>query len=286
MRSHRATLATSAFVLGFGYAEAQTKHKNAVIDVWMQGKTAFGVFVPNENPAPPRSPGEAGPRGPVRRPVYTKEGGEKLAVNALYDYVFLNLEGSYDAAAVKAIADGLRSPKAVGRKALIVRIPTIERDGTDAARVRIQQAFDSGADGVTIPHVRNVEEAKLALGFFKEANVDIWSQQNPKGEKLAMLMIEDAGALAQVRAFADLEGYSILACGIGSLTQALGGNRELAEAGNQRILVETKRVRLVNMLTAVPGDVEKRVREGFTALLAQGPTADETIKRGRAAAGR
>ena len=33
-------------------------------------------------------------------------------MNPLYDYVFLNLEGRYDAAAVKAMADGLRSPNA------------------------------------------------------------------------------------------------------------------------------------------------------------------------------
>ena len=99
-------------------------HKNAVIDLWAQGKPAFGVYAPNENP---------GPRGQGPRPaVYTRDGGENLAMNPLYDYVFLNLEGSYDAAAVKAIADGLRSPNAAGRKTLIVRIPPIR----EARRLR------------------------------------------------------------------------------------------------------------------------------------------------------
>jgi 2-keto-3-deoxy-L-rhamnonate aldolase RhmA len=155
-----------------------------------------------------------------------------------------------------------------------------------AARIRVREAFEAGADGVTIPHVETVEEARLAIGFFRDARVDVWSRANPNGEKLAMLMIEDPGALAEAKAFADVDGYSILACGIGSLTQALNGDRAAAEAGNQRILAETKRVKLVNMLTASPQDVEQRVHEGFLALLGQGPSADEMIRIGRKASGR
>jgi hypothetical protein len=118
----------------------------AVIDLWMSGKPAFGIYAPNENP---------GARGQGPRPaVYTREGGEKLAMNPLYDFVFLNLEGSYDGAAIKAIAAGLRSGTAAGRKSLIVRLPPIEKDGADATRIRVKEAFDAGADGVTIPHVR------------------------------------------------------------------------------------------------------------------------------------
>src|SRR5881296_3174836 len=65
----------------------------AIIDLWMSGKPAFGIYAPNEN---------AGPRGQGPRPaVYTREGGEKLAMNPLYDFVFLNLEGSYDGAAIR-----------------------------------------------------------------------------------------------------------------------------------------------------------------------------------------
>ncbi|MFN2446494.1 MAG: hypothetical protein ABR606_13040, partial [Vicinamibacterales bacterium] len=42
---------------------AQATPRSAVIDLWTQGKTAFGVFVPNEQPGPPRPTGETGPRG-------------------------------------------------------------------------------------------------------------------------------------------------------------------------------------------------------------------------------
>lgn len=264
--------------------DARQARRHSALDLWAAGKPAFGVYAPNENPAPRRPAGEARSSAPRPKPLYTKAGAEKLAANPLYDFVFLNLEGSYDAEAVKVMADGLRSGPA--RKTLIVRIPPIEQAGVETTRARVKEVLGLGADGVTIPHVRSVDEAKQAIGFFQAAGANVWSPANPKGETLAMLMIEDPGALAQAREIADLPGYSILACGIGSLTQALGGDRAGAEAGTQKVLAESKRVKLVNMLTAGPDDVVKRVQEGFLALLTMGPSADETIRRGRAAAGR
>jgi 2-keto-3-deoxy-L-rhamnonate aldolase RhmA len=273
-------LAIGFALASFGLAVAPRAAiaQNAVIDLWRQGKPAFGVYAPNENP---------GPRGQAPRPaVYTRGGAEKLAANPLYDFVFLNLEGAYDAAAIATMAEGLRSAPAGSRKTLIVRIPPIDTDGADAARRRVKEALDRGADGVTIPHVRSVDEARQAIGFFADAGADVWSPSTPNGTRIAMLMLEDPAAVAQAREVADLQGISILACGIGSLTQALGGDRAAAEAGTQKVLAEARRVKIPDMLTANPQDVEKRVKEGFLALLMQGPTADDAIRLGRAAAGR
>ena len=254
---------------------------HGLVELWSQGKPTFGVYAPNENPGP------RGQRGQPPQPaVYTREGGEKLAMNPLYDYVFLNLEGSYDAAAVSAMAEGLRSPRAASRKALLVRIPPIDKDGAAAAKARVKEALDNGADGVTIPHVTSVAEAKLAISFFQDAKANVWSPSNPGGRVIAMLMLEDPAAVAQAKDVADLKGYSILACGIGSLAQAMGGDRAGAEAGTQTVLAEAKRAKLADMLTANPQDVVQRVKEGFLALLMQGPTADEAITIGRTAAGR
>jgi 2-keto-3-deoxy-L-rhamnonate aldolase RhmA len=284
----KTTVVAVMIAAAFGLAApAEAQGRLPILDVWESGKTAFGVFVPNENPMPPRGQGAApAPGTPRPAALYTRDGGERLAMNPLYDYVFLNLEGRYDADAITAIADGLRSPKAVSRKMLLVRIPTIEAAGAEVTRARIREAFDRGADGVTVPHVRSVQEAQLVAGFFKEAGVNIWTPKNPGGDKLAMIMLEDPGAVAQAKAIADVPGISILACGIGSLTGALKGDREAAERGNQQILAESKRVGLPNMLTASPADVEKRVAEGFLALLGQGPQGDEMIRIGRKAAGR
>lgn len=285
----RTVLLASALVAGItANPNAQPKHENTVIELWSQGKPAFGVFVPNEAP-PSGSTGAAGAtrsRGALRqKPLYTKAGGERLAANPLYDYVFLNLESSYDRGAARAIVDGLRSPSATSRKSLIVRVPPFHADAV-AGRNRIREVFAAGADGITFPHVESVDEARRILDAATAEQIDVWSTANPNGEKLLMLMIEDPSALAQAARFANLTGYSILACGIGSLTQALGGNRDAAEAGTQKILAETKRVKLVNMLTATRQDVEKRVKEGFLAILAQGQDPDAVIKIGRALAGR
>jgi 2-keto-3-deoxy-L-rhamnonate aldolase RhmA len=184
---------------------------------------------------------------------------------------------------VKAYGQGL---KKASNKTLIVRIPPISKDGAETTKARVKEIFDAGADGVTIPHIRDLDEAKLALSFFEAAKVNVWSPSNPKGSKLAMLMLEDPKAVAERKEIAELKGLSILACGIGSLTQALGGDRAAAEAGTQQVLAESKRLKLANMLPASVKDVDQRVKEGFLAILGQGPQADEMIKIGRSAAGR
>jgi 2-keto-3-deoxy-L-rhamnonate aldolase RhmA len=251
------------------------KPRPAVLDLWAQGKTAFGVFVPDENKAP---------RGPNRGPaVYTKAGGEALAKNPLIDFVFLNLEESYDRIAVQAISEGLGPKGTPGRKAMLVRIPPMIEDGPAVTLTRIKEILAMGADGVTLPHVENIDQGRQAVSLFADARADVWSASNPTGSVIAMLMLEDPGAVAQAQQIADIGGYSILACGIGSLTGALKGDRAAAETGNQEILAQTKRVRLVNMITANAKDVAQRVKEGYGALLVPN---DEVITLGRMAAGR
>ena len=262
------SIRSASLALGLLFISSTTHAQ--VLDLWPQGKVAFGVYAPSE-----------AERG--KPPVYTVAGAAKAAANPLYDYVFLNLEGAYDAAAVKAYGEVL---KKAGRKTLIVRIPPISKDGAEATKARVKEILDAGADGVTIPHIRDIDEAKLALSFFAAAKANVWSPSNPKGTKLAMLMLEDPKAIAQRKEIADLKGLSILACGIGSLAQALGGDRAGAEKGTQEVLIETRRVKIANMLPANVKDVEQRVKEGFSAILGQGPQADEMIKIGRAVAGR
>jgi citrate lyase beta subunit len=269
----RSVAGTAALLVVLGSAvhlAVQSTAQSAALTLWTQGKTAFGVFVPNE--------------GSRQKPLYTKAGGDRLAANPLYDFAFLNLEGGYESAAVEAMASAFRSG-GTNRKTLIVRVPAFHSDPA-AGRARIREVFGAGADGITFPHVETLAEAREIIAATREEKIDVWSRTNRKGLKILMLMIEDPDALVDATAFADLDGYSILACGIGSLTQALGGNREAAEAGTQKILTETRRTNLVNMLTATTQDVEKRVKEGFLAILAQGQDPDAAIKIGRAAAGR
>ena len=252
--------------------------KLPLLSLWQSGIPAFGVFVPSDRPTRASD-------GQFQTPVYSAEGGASLAENPLLDYVFLNLEPAWDLDAVSAIREGLDSAERVSDKALLVRIPPISKDGEQAARERVHAALAAGADGVVMPHVRSEAEARLAVSFFEEVNANVWSPNNPEGTVLAMLMIEDPGALKQVVEIADVPGYSVLACGIGSLSRALG-DREAGEVGNQDVLAQAKRVGLPDMITANDADVVRRIEEGFLGLLMSGPDADEHIEVGRAAAGR
>lgn len=270
-------IATVMTTAGAVQAQRAAGARSATLDLWAQGKATFGVFVPDENPAP---------RGPNRGPaVYTKAGGAALAKNPLIDFVFLNLEGHYDRDAVMAISEGLGPKGTPGRKLMLVRIPPMTEEGPAVTLTRIKEILAMGADGVTLPHIENLDQARQAVSLFADARADVWSAGNPTGSVVAMLMLEDPLAVAQAKDIADIGGYSVLACGIGSLTGALNGDRAAAEKGTQDILAETKRVKLVNMLTASANDVAQRVTQGFGALLALGNT-DEVIKAGRAAAGR
>ena len=151
---------------------------------------------------------------------------------------------------------------------------------------RIKEILAMGADGITLPHVENLDQGRQVVSLFTDARANVWSAANPTGTVIAMMMVEDPHAVAQAAQIADIGGYSVLACGIGSLTRALKGDRAAAEAGNQAVLSETKRVKLVNMLTADIKDVGQRVKEGFLGLLAMGADTDAVLKAGRSAAGR
>ena len=121
-----------------------------------------------------------------------------------------------------------------------------------------------------MPHVRNLEEARTVAGLFAELGVDVWSPANPTGEKIAMIMLEDPEAIEQVAEIAEIGGISILACGIGSLTGAVARARDpeaegrpettdedraTAEAMNLRVLEESKRVGIADMITANAGNI-------------------------------
>ena len=275
MRAVAGALALALAAPGVSWAQAA---RPAVLDLWAAGTTAFGVFVPDENTAP---------RGPNRGPaVYTRAGAELLAKNPLIDFVFLNLEGHYDRDAVMTVSEGLGKRGTPGRKTMIVRIPSLVDGGPQVTGQRIKEILAMGADGVTVPHVENLDQGRQVVSLFSDARANVWSASNPTGTVIAMMMLEDPHAIAQAAQIADIGGYSVLACGIGSLTGALNGDRKAAEAGNQALLTETKRTRLVNMLTADIKDVGQRVKEGFLGLLAMGSDTDAVIRAGRTAAGR
>lgn len=262
-------------------AHAQTAARASALSVWQQGGSAFGIFVPSE-----RAPNAIDENGKRLPPLYTEAGAKLLAANPLLDYLFLNLEGQYDEGAVKALVAGVASQPKGARPTLLVRIPTIEAAGVDSTRARVKRILALGADGVVIPHVRSAAEARTAAGFFKEAKANVWSHANPKGTVVAMLMIEDKGAVAEMNDIAAVPGYSLLSCGIGSLTQDLGGREKAAdaEAACQQVRDVSEKAGMPSMMTANANTLADRIQRGYRGLLLMNNNTqtDELIVKGRA----
>lgn len=242
-----------------------------LLELWKSGQPAFGEYT-----TPRRKENSQEP------PHFTAQMGRELAANPLLDYVFLNLEQYYNADSVRGALEGLRHGGADSAKALLVRIPPIHQDGVEVSRARAEEALALGANGVVLPHIRSAEEARTAVSFFEDYNV--WSPANPDGEIVVMLLVEDPDVFAELEEIANIPGYSSLVCGIGSLTNALGGDKEAAEILNQQVLAHTKRVGMVDLITATEESMALRVRQGFLGLLPIGPNKNSAIRLGRAAA--
>lgn len=243
---------------------AETDDARDLLALWGEGVPGFGVYVPQEQ--------------------YTEAGAAQLATNPLYDYLFLNLEGSYDPAAVQAVSAGVAGSGVETPPTLLVRIPPMSEAGVHTTGQRVEEILAAGADGVVLPHIRNLEEARTAVGFFQGR--DVWSPANPDGTVVAMIMLEDPDAIAQLDEIVALGGYSVLACGVGSLAGALDGDRERAETMCQGVLEAATAAGYADMMTADADNVADRVEAGYLAVLTFGAAADSVILRGREAAGR
>lgn len=246
---------------------AQTKVTDSpagIVELWSAGQTAFGQYVTGV--------------------PFTVETGRDLAANPLLDYAFLNLEQEYNVNSALDLAEGLKSGAESKAMDLLVRIPPMSEAGVETSRARVNELLAMGVAGVVFPHVRSAEEARTAVSFFDGVNV--WSPVNPEGDFVVMLMLETPEVFAELEEIANIPNYSALACGIGSLTRALDGDRETAEKMNLEVLAHSQRVGMADMITANTESVASRVDQGFLGLLVYGAEANEVIRLGRVAAGR
>ena len=259
-----------------------TGEMQGVIEIWEAGTPAFGIFVPSERER--GATDEAGNRLP---PLYTADGARTLAQDPMLDYLFLNLEGSYDLDAVHAMVEGLDNAPGDHRPTLLVRIPTIEDAGAEATRMRVAEVVAAGADGLVIPHIRTPDEARLAVSFIEATDADVWSPTNPDGTFIYMLMVEDVGAIETSEEIAAVPGYSMLSCGIGSLTGDMDGDREGAEAACEEVMRLGAERGMPSMMTASADNLAHRIEQGYLGILLGGTPEQwtELIQMGREAAG-
>lgn len=246
-----------------------------LLELWSSGQPAFGKYVTH---VPTKAQSDTNDE-PM---PYSIEAGRALARNPIPDFAFLSLEHHYDSASAGNVATGLRDGPHKSDMGLLVRIPPISTDGEQAARERVAEVLAAGANGIVIPHILSLEEAKTALSFF--SGVNVWSPESPEGNIIVMLLVEDPPVFKELTAIAELPGYSSLVCGIGSLTQALDGDRKAAEEINQQVLAETRRVGKINMTPVDAKTIAQRIEQGFLGLLAYGETADDVLQIGKIAA--
>lgn len=235
-----------------------------LVGLWASGQVGFGYY--------------------VTRMPFTVETGRELAANPLLDFAFVDLERDYAFEKARDVAEGLRSGGEDTAMTILVRIPPMSEAGIETSRARAEELVALGVDGVVFPHVESADEVRTAISFFEGVNV--WSPTNPDGDFIVMFLLETPEVFAELEEIANIPGYSSLVCGIGSLTSALGGDRQAAEKLNLELLAQSQQAGLADLITADAESVARRVEQGFLGLIVSGPSADEVIRLGRAAAGR
>lgn len=154
----------------------------------------------------------------------------EIAAHAGYDFVVLDAEhGPLDFADIRHM---IRAAQAVGVPVL-VRVPT-------ASKEFIGRVLDSGADGILVPQVSSVEEARAAVfqalyppagargaAFYARAygytRRSGWDALDHVQDKVVVgVMLETPQAIEQARAISETPGVDFVLLGTGDLSVTLG----------------------------------------------------------------
>jgi 2-keto-3-deoxy-L-rhamnonate aldolase RhmA len=219
--------------------------KNPIAALLASGKPVFGIFSEK-----------------------TKESAEALAKNDLVDFVFYDMEeGPFDVEAMKVFMQSLRG------RPVATRLPPI-RDGADEAAKRAKLLVEAGVSAVVFPHVENRGQAELAVGSIPAKGPN---------EPSSILIIEDRIGVENASEIVSTTGIGIVFPGPGDLRRAYDGDGAAVERAIQAVLAACKENGVVCGITAGPGDIEKRLQEGFRVIIVTRP---EALAIGRRAAHR
>lgn len=256
MRIHRLTcFALSILCLS---ASAVAQSGNHLVQLLKEDQVAFGNFVREKTPDEAR----------------------QFGANADIDFLFYDMEhGEFDIPTLEAFLEALRATSRP--QTVIVRIPPIH-DDPGAAQTRTEALIAAGADGVAFPHIMSAEEAKRAVGWI-EAKTDRMWPNNPAGDFVSFVMIEDPDVVPHSEAITRTPGVSIFSPGPGSLRGAYDGDMAKVKKAVDAVLAACKAASVPCANTARESDVEPKVEAGFRLLIAMG---EGTLELGRKAAGR
>lgn len=202
-----------------------------------------------------------------------------------------------------------------------VRIPPNARERNQWI---IKQALDTGVYGLVLPHMDTVEQAQAAViaSRYPQAQgvadyepvgergwwyrlaprcwglsvqeyydvADLWPL-DPQGEILLMPIIEGVQGVRNLPTILrEVKGIGAIWAGPGDLSIELGTrgnmNDPRVEEGLQQILKTCKEFNVPCAAFAGPGDVEKRIEQGFRIIISSPTRIDRTLEAGKKAAGR
>lgn len=161
---------------------------------------------------------------------------------------------------------------------LVLRVPAI-RDGVPAAEANVAEALDAGVASIVFPHVESADEAAVAVATMGDR---LWPD-NPDGDLVNILIIEDRVGVERADEIVGTEGVSIVFPGPGDLRRAYEGDMEAVEGAIQTVLAACKRHGVPCGITAGVDDIEERIAQGFRVFIVSDPQA---VTVGRGAAGR
>jgi len=252
----------------------------------------------------------------------TPDAAKRAASDPLMDFVFINMERvpSYQPDDIRTFMEAMidgglrRNPNSLP---LVTRLP-IFHDDPDAARQRTAEMLNLGVHGIVFPDMESEEEARQALaamryrpgssskypqpagtrpdgaggapefwGVSEEAyreKADVYPL-NPQGELAAIFIVESVTGIENSRQITRTRP-TVVFPGPGTLRGVFKGDMAKVESAIQTQLAACKEFHVPCGITANAGDIAQRIKEGFRVIIIYDRDYPETIKVGRAAAGR
>ena len=276
----------------------QTKPRhNKIVDLLARNQVVFGWFSTARTP----------------------DAAKKAIGDGQMDFVFINMERvqSYQPVEVKAfmqtMSEGglVKNPNSLP---LATRLP-IFHDDPVAARQRTAEMLNLGVHAIVFPDMESSEEARQAIAAMRYAQKGstapegvrpdsvggapaYWGMPekeyrqkadvypiNPDGELASIFIVESVKGIENSREITR-ERPTVAFPGPGTLRSVFQGDMAKVESAIQTQLASCKEFNVPCGITANVNDIEKRIKEGFRMIIIYDRDYPETIKAGRAAAGR
>lgn len=287
---------------------AEPARLNKLIELWEQGKPAFGTFVRFRDP-----------------------GGAQYYASAPFDFVIFDLEhGPADYGELRTFLQFLLDRGSLVRKGSlqpdVVPLARIPANGSERNQWVIKQVLDLGVYGLMSPHIANAADGRALVANARYpqkvgaadadpggergvspgnaarywglpaleymARADTWPL-DPQGELAVIAMIESREGVDNVREILQqARGIAAVFIGPYDLSTSLGHPGQVdhpeTEKAVQKVLAVTRELRVPCGILVTRANIEQRLREGFTFLVIAGTPGEveDAVRAGRKLSGR